>query len=164
MYLARADQEGDGVVRLSPREASVNNSEAVRQIYKSGRGEYRKDSFFTKLATAQPNVFLVTDFDTHRRKRKLMAPGVTESALVPYKPAIESKVRRALAQMAKEQEARGACDVLHWWLALVGDAVSEMSFGTSFNMLATSARSALCPEPQYEKVVTCVTRLMKSRG
>jgi cytochrome P450 len=134
-YVARTDEEGDGIIRLSPHEASVNNREAFRQIYKSGRGEFKKDSFFSRLATAQPNVFLTTNVDIHRKKRKVMGPGVADSALVLYRSTINAKVKRALDQMAKDQRTRGACDVLHWWLALGSDTVSELSFGSSFNML-----------------------------
>ncbi|KAI0131094.1 putative cytochrome P450 [Daldinia grandis] len=124
------------VVRISPKEASIQDPNAVQQIYQI-KGEFLKSPFYNAFLPGIKNVFSTTDVNYHRRHRKLLASEMSESGLALHRPTVETKVRMTIEGMAEEMEKRGATDVFRWALYMATDVIGELSFGSSFHMLET---------------------------
>ncbi|KAI2783193.1 putative cytochrome P450 [Daldinia loculata] len=124
------------VVRISPNEVSIQDPNAVQQIYQV-KGEFLKSPFYEAFLPGVNNVFSTTDVNYHRRHRKLLAYEMSESGLNSHRPTVETKVRMTIEGMAEEMEKRGATDVYRWALYMATDVIGELSFGSSFRMLET---------------------------
>jgi hypothetical protein len=73
------------------------------------KGEYLKSKWYQALVPpGTSNVFSTQDVDTHRRFRRLLSSGISESGLVTHRPVVDGKVRLALQRMEEEMEERGA--------------------------------------------------------
>ncbi|KAM0814770.1 putative Cytochrome protein [Seiridium cardinale] len=128
------------IVRISPYEASVQDTAAVRQIYQV-KGEFLKADFYDKLASGIVNVFSTRDVDIHKHQRRLLSGEMAESGLVKHLPVIETKVRMAIERMREEMQQRKTTDVFHWFLSMATDVIGELSFGESFKMLETGEKN-----------------------
>ncbi|KAK4156089.1 cytochrome P450 [Chaetomidium leptoderma] len=97
---------------------------------------YLKAGFYQKLVPpGVSSVFSVRDTDLHRRYRRLLSGGMSESSLKSMYPAIEANVNLAIQNMREEMEKRGAADVFKWWMFMATDIIGELTFGESFRML-----------------------------
>ncbi|KAI1871900.1 hypothetical protein JX265_005886 [Neoarthrinium moseri] len=103
----------------------------------SFKGEFPKSDFYDKTAIGIVNVFTTRDIDLHRRYRRLLSQGISESSLNTHVPAVDSQVRLAMQRMGEEMQRRGATDVFNWFLCMATDIIGELSFGESFRMLET---------------------------
>ncbi|KAI1656562.1 putative cytochrome P450 [Daldinia decipiens] len=124
------------VVRISPKEVSIQDQNAVQQIYQV-KGEFLKSPFYEIFLPGIKSIFNTTDVNFHRRHRRLLASEMSESGLALHRPTVETKVRMAIEGMAEEMEKRGATDVCRWALYMATDVIGELSFGSSFRMLET---------------------------
>ncbi|KAI0854016.1 putative cytochrome P450 [Daldinia vernicosa] len=122
------------VVRITPKEVSIQDPNAVQQMYQI-KGEFLKSQFYEVFLPGNKNVFSTTDVNYHRRHRKLLASEISESGLAVHRPTVDDKVRMAIEGMAEEMEKRGATDVYRWSLYMATDVIGELSFGSSFRML-----------------------------
>ncbi|KAI5860389.1 putative cytochrome P450 [Durotheca rogersii] len=125
------------LVRIGPAEVSVQDPEAVQQMY-AIKGEFLKGRFYKDLLPGEfENVFSTADVDYHRRLRRLLAAEFSESGLAVHRPAVDAKVQLTIQRMAEEMEERGVVDVYRWFLYMATDVIGELSFGSSFQMLET---------------------------
>ncbi|KAI8964797.1 putative cytochrome P450 [Daldinia sp. FL1419] len=124
------------VVRISPQEVSIQDPNAVQEIYRI-KNEFLKSKFYSDFLPGYQNIFSTVDVNFHRRHRRLLASEMSESGLVQHRPTVENKVRMAIEGMAEEMKRRGATDVHRWSLAMATDIIGELSFGSSFRMLET---------------------------
>ncbi|KAH8594875.1 cytochrome P450 [Bisporella sp. PMI_857] len=124
------------VVRISPFEASISDPEAAQQIY-SVKGEFLKAQFYDHVSPNVESVFTTRIVEVHRRHRRLLAAGISETGLMPHKAQVDAKVQLAIQRMREEMKSRGAVDVLHWFICMATDIIGELSFGESFRMLET---------------------------
>ncbi|KAI1396672.1 putative cytochrome P450 [Hypoxylon fuscum] len=123
------------IVRISPREVSVQDPSATQQMY-AVKGEFLKSPWYKDLIPGLDNVFSTIDVNYHRRHRRLLASAMSETGLVAHKATVEAKVRMTIERIAEEMEERGA-DVFRWFLYMATDVIGELSFGSSFRMLET---------------------------
>ncbi|KAI0131911.1 cytochrome P450 [Xylariales sp. AK1849] len=128
------------VVRISPQETSLADPSATQRIYRI-KGEFLKADMYSKIAPGLTNIFITRDASTHKRYRRLLSNGISESALATHLPIIENKVRLTLQRMSEEMQRRGAADVFHWYMCMATDVIGELSFGESFRMLDTGEKN-----------------------
>ncbi|KAK7756339.1 hypothetical protein SLS62_001565 [Diatrype stigma] len=122
------------IVRSSPGNVYVADPASVQRIFQI-KGEFKKASWYSRIAPGAGSVFSTTDVETHRRFRRLLSGPMSESGLKAVLPQVESKVRLAVQRIGEEMESKGAADVWKWWLFMATDVIGELSFGESFRML-----------------------------
>lgn len=90
------------------------------------------------------NLFDATDFEYHRRHRRLLGANMTESSLKACLSVIVPKVDLTILRMREEMKTRGAVDVWKWWLFMATDIIGELTFGESFQTLEQGRVSDPC--------------------
>lgn len=133
------------IVRIGPGEVDVTDIPSLKEIH-TVKATYVKDpAFYTAIGTpGQENLFNTVDIQFHRRHRKLLSGGFSETSLKSYHPLVEGRVDLAIQRIGQEMETRGAADVFKWWLFLATDVIGELSFGESFKMLERGEVSCQC--------------------
>ncbi|KAK4039414.1 hypothetical protein C8A01DRAFT_36624 [Parachaetomium inaequale] len=115
------------VVRIGPDEVDFSDAAVAKEIY-GVKDVYLKAPFYQKIAPhGVSNLFNVTDVNLHRRYRRLLSGGMSESSLKLMFPAIEANVTLAIQNIREEMEQRGAADVFKWWLFMATDIVGELT-------------------------------------
>lgn len=105
------------IVRVGPDEVDVTDLSSVKTIHTVKATYIKSPKFYRALsAPGTESVFSTTDVFFHRRHRKLLSGGFSESSLKLYQPIVEQRVNLAIERMGQEQESRGAADVFKWWL------------------------------------------------
>ncbi|KAJ4396222.1 hypothetical protein N0V93_000441 [Gnomoniopsis smithogilvyi] len=136
-YVHSLHQKYGPVVRVGPDEVDVTDVPSIKAIH-TVKATYIKSPKFYKALSAPgvESVFSTTDIYTHRRHRKLLSGGFSESSLKSYLPIVEQRVNLAVKRMSQEMESsRGVADVFKWWLFMATDVIGELTFGESFRML-----------------------------
>ncbi|KAK7998438.1 FAD/NAD(P)-binding domain-containing protein [Apiospora arundinis] len=139
IYVDNLHKEYGSVVRISPSDVSLRDPSVTRQIY-NVKGEFLKAEFYDRLSGGTVNVFNTRDVEVHRRWRRLLSAGMTETSLVTHPPVVEGKIRFTMQRMQEEMEQQKA-DVFHWFLCMATDIIGELSFGESFRMLETRQKN-----------------------
>jgi cytochrome P450 len=123
------------VVRVSPDEVDFSDVAITKEIY-GVKEVYLKSPFYKKLTPpGVSSIFNVSDTQLHRRYRRLLSGGMSESSLKSMYPAIQANVNLAIQNMRDEMKQRGAADVFKWWLFMATDIIGELTFGESLRML-----------------------------
>lgn len=91
------------------------------------------------------NLFTTVDVAFHRRHRRLLSSGLSETSLQAFHPIVEQRVNLAIARMGEEMQTRGAADVFKWFLFMATDVIGELTFGESFRMLELGEVSLFPP-------------------
>ncbi|CAH0024829.1 unnamed protein product [Clonostachys rhizophaga] len=141
-YVHSLHQKYGPIVRIGPSEVDISDVQAVQTIY-AIKSEYTKTEWYNRL-TSLPvrNLFDATDFEYHRRHRRLLGANMTESSLKTFLPIIVPKVDLAILRMREEMKTRGVVDVWKWWLFMATDIIGELTFGESFQTLEQGRKSA----------------------
>jgi cytochrome P450 len=141
------------VVRVGPDEVSFSDSAVTKEIY-GVKETYLKAPFYQKFVPpGVSNVFSVSDVDLHRRYRRLLSGGMSESSLKSMYPVIEANVALAIQNIREEMEQRGAADVFKWWLFMATDIIGELTFGESFRMLEQKKKNQYIVDLESTAVV-----------
>lgn len=93
-------------VRIAPNHVSINNPEAVAEIYGHKSGCV-KSEFYDAFLQVTPVVFNVKDPVAHQRKRKYMNPAFSARALADFEPAMDEELlgwKKKLLEFAKSKE------------------------------------------------------------
>ena len=123
------------VVRVSPDHVDFSDVAITKEVY-GVKEVYLKSPFYKKLTPpGVSSVFNVSDTHLHRRYRRLLSGGMSESSLNSMYPAIQANVNLAIQNMRDEMKQRGAADVFKWWLFMAADIIGELTFGESLRML-----------------------------
>ncbi|KAK7211161.1 hypothetical protein V2G26_018339 [Clonostachys chloroleuca] len=140
-YVHSLHQKYGPIVRIGPSEVDISDVQAVRTIY-AIKSEYTKTEWYNHL-TSLPvrNLFDATDFEYHRRHRRLLGANMTESSLKACLSVIVPKVDLTILRMREEMKTRGAVDVWKWWLFMATDIIGELTFGESFQTLEQGRKS-----------------------
>ncbi|OLN96955.1 putative sterigmatocystin biosynthesis P450 monooxygenase STCB-like protein 7 [Colletotrichum chlorophyti] len=133
-YVHSLHQQYGPVIRVGPREVSVCDIAAAKQIH-SLKGGFVKSNFYEALVPGVQDVFSTRDIELHRRHRRLLTSPISDTSLKAVEGAVDAKVKRAIQRMAQERGVRGAADVFNFWLFMASDVISELSFGESFGLL-----------------------------
>ncbi|KAK0261559.1 hypothetical protein LTR35_017868 [Friedmanniomyces endolithicus] len=124
------------VVRVSPDEIHIADISAVREIHKIGSGYVKSDWYqhFTD-SFSNPSIFPMIDPKEHGERRRLYASTFSTSFLKKVEPQIHTKVGLFLRGLKEEVERTGSTDILKWSVFMANDMISELSFGSSLQML-----------------------------
>lgn len=94
-------------VRVAPNHISINNPQAVAQIYGHKTG-FLKSDFYDAFVQVKPVVFNARDVEFHQRKRKYMNSAFSSRALAEFEPYMDEELLKwkgQLLEMAKEDRA-----------------------------------------------------------
>lgn len=132
------------VVRVGPKEVCFSDGSAFRQIYNIKETFVKSPLYETITDSPAPSVFSTADVELHRRHRRLLAPGLSETSVSQMCPSVHSKVALTVQRMKEEMEERGAADVYKWWTFMTSEITGELTFGQSFKILEEGKVSHSC--------------------
>lgn len=122
-------------MRVGPKEVCFSDASAFRQIYNIKETFVKSPLYETITDSPAPSVFSTADVELHRRHRRLLAPGLSETSVSQMCPSVHSKVALTVQRMKEETEERGAADVYKWWTFMTSEITGELTFGQSFRIL-----------------------------
>ncbi|KAG5987176.1 hypothetical protein E4U54_005100 [Claviceps lovelessii] len=145
-YIHSLHQQYGPVVRISPREISLAEADAVRQIHKIGT-PFRKASWYKDL-TQQPDddkctVFAIRDPRRASARRKLFQRSATRAAVRQWEPVVVRLADLAVRRMKRDVVAGGTADVARWWSMMTADVLSLLAFGEAFHIVETEQKPPL---------------------
>lgn len=122
-------------MRVGPNEVCFSDVSAFRQIYNIKETFVKSPLYETITDSPAPSIFSTADVELHRRQRRLLAPGLSETSVSQMGPSVHSKVALTVQRMKEEMEERGAADVYKWWTLMTSEITGELTFGQSFRIL-----------------------------
>ncbi|KAK9860751.1 Cytochrome P450 [Penicillium brevicompactum] len=134
-YVHSLHEKYGPIVRYAPGHVNISDIGAVHTIHKLDRG-YIKGKWY--LSLAPPGVWTlmnITDPRMHTRWRRLLGGPFQDSYLQKLEPVVWEKMSLALGKMEEQLEEHGHIDVLKWWIYMALDIITELSYGTSVNIL-----------------------------
>ncbi|KAB5578826.1 cytochrome protein [Coniochaeta sp. 2T2.1] len=141
VYVHKLHETYGPVVRIAPYHADFINLSAKKQIY-SVKETYVKSSWYRAMAPpGTESMFSTTNVEFHRRHRRLLSTGMTETNLKTVEPYVRERVELCVQRMEEEADALGVVDVYKWFSFLTADVIGGLSYGDSFHMLETGKKS-----------------------
>lgn len=143
-------------VRYGPSRLSVNNVEALKDIYAYANANLRKGSYYEAVVdthTGAYNSFSERDRTVHAFKRKLLAQSLNDRAVALYEDLIKIQIRRFedialrgheattddVVTNNKNGPAWGApFDIAEWLDYLSFDIMGNLVFSKTFDMLGST--------------------------
>ncbi|KAF4473128.1 cytochrome P450 [Fusarium agapanthi] len=124
------------VVRISPEEVSVSDTTAFKEIHRIG-GNYRKSPWYQSFRQGEvADLFSMLDPREHAQRRKLLAPLLSNSALMRnWFDTIVDKLNLTITKMKHQQLQQGKVDIFMWWTFMTADVISHLAFGEPLGML-----------------------------
>lgn len=111
---AHANEPTPGpVVRVEPNKVYLLDKSDWQQIVHVKEEFFKSPEFYWALHPGIFNVFTTVDPSVHRRYRRLLWPGMSESGLKEFYPQVEPKFRAVVAALDDEMRQRGAVDMLN---------------------------------------------------
>jgi cytochrome P450 len=122
-----AHQKYGTVVRVGPNELSFADPAAVRDIYTSGVFVKEETFYRAKRIFHENHMFSFRNPEAHKQRRKMLARGFSQSAMLDFEAIMSVKIREMLDQWASRAE-EGALNVYPWahWLGF--DIVYNLMF------------------------------------
>ncbi|KAF9885993.1 hypothetical protein FE257_012171 [Aspergillus nanangensis] len=122
------------VIRVAPGQVVFNDPRSLKDII--GRSDVYRGNFALRvIGFAGTNVSNIRDAGEHRRKRRLMAPGFSNTVLNSQEPGIVVPiVDKLVTQLAKAAPA-GAVNLTDYFDCATLDIIGALSFGANFGML-----------------------------
>ncbi|KAG5978985.1 hypothetical protein E4U55_005684 [Claviceps digitariae] len=145
-YIHALHRQYGPVVRIAPREISISDADAVRQIHRIGT-PFRKASWYKHL-TQQPDddkcsVFAIQDPRRASARRKLFQRTVTRAAVRQWEPVVVRLADLAVQKIKRDVLARGSADVTRWWSMMTADVLSMLAFGESYRIVEREKKPPL---------------------
>lgn len=122
-------------MRVGPRGVCFSDVSAFRQIYDTKETFVKSPLYETITDSPAPSVFSTADVGLHRRHRRLLAPGLSETSVSQMCSSVHSKVSLTVQRMGEETEEKGAADIYKWWTFMTSEITGELTFGQSFRIL-----------------------------
>lgn len=122
-------------MRVGPKEVCFSDPSAFRQIYNTKETFVKSPLYETITDSPAPSIFSTADVELHRRHRRLLASGLSETSVSQMCSSVHSKVALTVQRMKEETEERGAADVYKWWTFMTSEITGELTFGQSFRIL-----------------------------
>ncbi|KGO76743.1 Cytochrome P450, E-class, group I [Penicillium italicum] len=141
MYVHQLHEKYGPIVRISPDQIDICDTNAVKEIHKTN-SRFAKTDFYRKLTTGDvPTTFSTADRNFHTHHRRLLASPISDSSLTHLEPLIANRVRVAVDKITMDLKDHGATDVFKWWLFMATDIIGELTFGDSFRMLEVGKKN-----------------------
>lgn len=121
------------VLRVAPNQLVFNDPRSLKDI--PGRSDvYRGDFALRVIGFSAVNVSNIRDPGEHRRKRRVMAPGFSNTALTAQEPHIVAPIVDKLISKIRETEG-GTVNLADYFDCATADIIGALSFGANFGML-----------------------------
>ncbi|KAI0097524.1 cytochrome P450 [Nemania sp. FL0031] len=131
------------IVRLGPNRLVFNSVTAMHDIYSNPR--VNKGTAYSYTGQAQnPNMWATLDRESHRRKRKLIAPVISERSMSKFEPTMSSQVDIFLQQLLRSSQLGEPVNMSRRCERLAVDIVGQLAFGFPLK-LQTEATNQLIP-------------------
>jgi cytochrome P450 len=88
-------------------------------------------------------VFGVCDPRKAAHRRKFFQQAGTKAAVVQWEEQIKKLTRLAVAKIKSYAQRDGKVDVVRWWMMMMADISSNITFGESFEILEKEAVSVI---------------------
>ncbi|GES61994.1 benzoate 4-monooxygenase cytochrome P450 [Aspergillus terreus] len=120
------------VIRVAPGQIVFNDPRSLKDIV--GRSDvYRCNFALRVIGFAGTNVSNIRDPGEHRRKRRLMAPGFSNTALNAQEPGIVVPIVDKL--VVRVAESDGTVNLTDYFYCATLDIIGALSFGANFGTL-----------------------------
>lgn len=138
MYMQQLHREYGDVVRIGPRELSINIVGALSAIYATG---LQKGPWYECLAITRKearSLHTLKTMKAHNERRKQWDGAFKISALRGYEKNVQQNVDKAIEALLERADGKAEQDMGHWLDWLTMDIVTELGVGRSFHMLDTA--------------------------
>ncbi|KAJ5675967.1 hypothetical protein N7462_008864 [Penicillium macrosclerotiorum] len=121
------------VLRVAPNQLVFRDPQALKDVV--GRNDvYRGDFALRVIGFTGKNVSNIRDPVAHRRKRRLMNPGFSSTALARQEPRIIMPLVDKLVRRVTEKEGQ-PFNISDYFDCATSDIIGKLSFGADFQML-----------------------------
>lgn len=121
-------------VRVAPNEVSTSDFQAITPIY-GVNSDFVKTEFYTYQLRGVPELFTMADRKAHAKRRRELAHLFSMSTIKEYEQLISGYVAECMNLIAAEGKAGKASNLYDWWHYLSMDIITDLSFGSTFDML-----------------------------
>ncbi|KAF2868355.1 cytochrome P450 [Massariosphaeria phaeospora] len=122
------------VVRIAPDRLIFNSATAVQDIYHNPR--VTKGRAYVQLrqgGQGTPNLFNTLDKEEHRKKRRIIAPVISERSMRVFEPDMWQQLEAFLVQLLQSSQQNQFVNMTPRCERLGVDVVGKLAFGYSLN-------------------------------
>ncbi|PWN45019.1 cytochrome P450 [Ceraceosorus guamensis] len=138
VYMQQLHRQYGDVVRIGPRELSINIVGAISAIYATG---LQKGPWYECLAITRKearSLHTLKTMKAHNERRRQWDGAFRSSALKGYELNVQRNVEKAIDALLDKADGKTTQDIGHWLDWLTMDIVTELGVGRSFHMLDTA--------------------------
>ena len=130
------------MVRIAPDDVSVGHIDPFSEVHRMG-SPFRKGALHSGVRfTGRENLFSMTNVKAHAARRKLFSRVFTAKALrANWESRVRAIFERGIAKMKRHAADDGSVDIWKWWRLITSDAIAELAFSHTFNMIETGRDS-----------------------
>ncbi|KAI1302943.1 cytochrome P450 [Xylaria venustula] len=132
------------VVRLGPNRLVFNTATAMHDIYTNTRVTKGSAYSYVTQKGQNPNMWATLDREAHRRKRKLVAPVISERSMRAFEPTMMAEVNIFLKQLLRSGQVTEPVNMSRRCERLAVDIIGQLAFGFPLK-LQTEATNQLIP-------------------
>lgn len=127
-------------MRIAPNELSYADAAAWKDIYLNRPGHQpfeRNRTWFRKMKPDEPHSLMGYDEEAHARQRRVFANSFSDKSLREQAPVVESYVDLFIEKLYTHSsgQRKRALDLSKWFIFLMFDISSDLSFGEPFGSL-----------------------------
>lgn len=158
-------QKYGDMVRVAPNMINCNDPAMFRQIHRHSNG-FEKSQWYQRFANTTDvdenhALFNMSSPRTHATRRKLMARAFSKTEIRKnWEDEIRYRIDLALDKMGKaaRMHPTGEVDCQKWWMMMVADVSSKITFGESFDMLEEGVPDV----PQENKYFDAISHMAEA--
>ncbi|KAF7911815.1 hypothetical protein EAE99_010997 [Botrytis elliptica] len=135
-------------VRYAPNKLSINDSDAVNEIYGFNKNTAKPEEAYAAFRVNKHaiNTFNTSSKEAHRRKRRIMAKGFSDVALATYEESISQPVDELISKLMRGNTKSNTAQtvtsdqkcVFNWAYeanCLMLDIMGHLCFGAAFGFI-----------------------------
>ncbi|KAJ9616543.1 hypothetical protein H2200_000262 [Cladophialophora chaetospira] len=123
-----AHEQYGPVVRVGPNEISFANPDAVHEIYTSSSFVKEETFYRAKRMFTENHMFAFRDPEAHKQRRKMLARGFSQAAMLDFESNLSTKIQALLSQWQLRTKDRTPIDIYSWCHWLGFDTVYHLMF------------------------------------
>ncbi|TPX11738.1 uncharacterized protein E0L32_007475 [Thyridium curvatum] len=137
------------IVLMAPNEIVVSDPVVHQKIHAMGTKFLKGPLYETSKLGEEHSLFSLKDPKKHAERRRLFSRAFTVGSLRKnWETQVRERVDLAI-ELIKQDATQGTADVYKIWRLLTGDVISQLSFGESFHMLESGAKTNYFEALQY---------------
>ncbi|KAF7128513.1 hypothetical protein CNMCM5793_003301 [Aspergillus hiratsukae] len=133
----RLHKKYGAIVRLGPKDYSIDDPEAAKIIYGPG-SRFEKSSWYTVWSPtflAHVNLFSLRDSKSHAAERRKLSGLYSMSTLLRYEPYVDNCVSILRDRLDEAAKHRVSLSMNHWMQCFAFDVIGEITFSKRFGFL-----------------------------